>query len=230
MAEDTLPGRSFSGMDARRTAIFAALAVGAFTAWYLLLPWLQAWVLPESRGGDVGPWVIRPIAALHYCACAILTALSLAVLLRYFARRWRVQDAAAGSRYNPYRDRPFAKARILLASAVLAVVYGAALVYFLLSWTVVDAAGITERLPWRSRTHSYDEIRLLEIVSKHTRNHQSGLIGDGPWHRIEFQDGLSLVFGPDNEGCNEVEASKIAKYVAGRSKQIWHVRGDVVQR
>jgi hypothetical protein len=224
MVKSELATRKLGRSDAGRMAIVFAFLVGIFAVWYFVLPAIRALFSPTASGGDQGPWVVWPIIAIRFCACAVLTAVSVPLAMQPLRRRWLAQDIAAGSCYDPYRKQPFRKACVYLAGSALLVIYGAALVFYVSWWDIVGPAGITEHGPFGSKTHSFDQIRSLEVVSKRMRRDDDHLVGDGPWHRVEFIDGRSYAFGRDNEGWSEAEESAIAEYIAEKSKQTWYVR------
>ena len=211
-------------MDAGRSVVVLALLAVVFSAWFFLLPWIQAAVLPTATGGPQGPWVLRPIIAVRFCASAFLSALSLPFLMKRFGRRWNAADAAVGTRYDPFRGRPGGLAMMLLAGSALALIYGVALLFYVCSWTVVGPAGIEERLPWGRRSHSFDQIASLEMIPGGM--HSDEVARDGPWHRIVFVDDRNFTFGNGNEGCSEAEISAIATFIAKQSRQTWRVRPD----
>lgn len=82
-----LAPRRFGRMDAGRSAVsLIALAV-SFAAWYVLLPRIQAVILPTSPGDATDRWVVAPHFAVRLGACAIASAVSVPFLLRRFRKR-----------------------------------------------------------------------------------------------------------------------------------------------
>ena len=225
MATSQLPTRKFSRADFGRSAIVLALLAIVFTAWFFVLPRIQVLILPTAPGGIAGPWVLRPIIAVRFCATAILAATTMAIFLVPLRKRWIAKDATLGSQYDPFRNRPFGKARVFLAGGALALIYTAALFAYLTCWTDIGPAGIVDRLPWVCKKHGFDQIASLETIP--AGMHSNSVARDGPWYRVNFTDGGNFTFGHENEGCPDADISAIAKFIAERSKQAWQVRPDV---
>ncbi len=225
MVKPNLPTRSFNRTDAGRSAIFLVLLAAVFAVWFFLLPWIQAVILPTATGGTSGPWVVRPIIAVRFCACAILAAASMPLLLWRFGKRWHAQDVAAGTRYDV---RPGHKASVLIKGSILGLIYAGALLLYLFSWTIVGPSGIEQRMPWSHKEHSFDQIASLEMIPDGMRSDE--LVKNGPWFNVVFTDGRSFAFGHDNEGCAVTDMSAIATYIAEQSGQSWRVRVDARPR
>jgi hypothetical protein len=210
-----------SRVDAKRGAIGVLLLVTTFGAWFLVMPWIQVLFIPKAVGGAKGPWIIRPILAMHVCACFIAAAVSMPLFTRGLRERRKAQDAAAGTRYDPFRRHPLLKI-VHFKGYLLILVYAAALLFYLFSWTIVSPAGIEERFPWGSRAHRFDQIYALETIP--SGEHNETLQKTGPWFNVTFRDGRSFSFGHDNEGLSESESAAIAKYLAERSGKEWQTR------
>jgi len=204
-------------MDAARSATVLGLLIVTFAAWFFVLPWIQMIFLPTASGGATGPWVIRPPLPVRFCACAILAATTMALLLRFLRKRWNAQDAAAGTQYDPYLNRPLAKAGPYIAGSALVLIYSAALLIYLFSWAFVGPNGIAEHSLWIRRNHAFDQVMLLETIPHGTS--RTAASKDGPQYTVFFTDGRKFSISIDNEGCSEADVSAIAKYIAERSNK-----------
>jgi hypothetical protein len=224
MVEPELAPRKFKPTDAGRGAIVLVLLAVVFATWFFLLPWIQAAILPTAPGGSTGPWVIRPIVAVHFCACAILSAVTLPLLMTRLRIRWNAADAAAGTRFDPFRNRLGGKVGIFVAGGALLLIYAAALLLYLRCWDEVGPAGIQGRMPWGRKCHSFDQITSLKMIP--SGMHSDGVARDGPWRRVVFVDGHTFIFGHENEGCSEAEVSAIARFIAERSGHAWRALAD----
>jgi hypothetical protein len=217
----TITPRKFGQIDAGRCAIFLILLIGAFAAWFFILQWIQFAILPKVAGGERGPWLIRPIIALHFCACAITSMLSVPFLMKRFRDRWNARDAAVGTKYDPFCDRPGRKVGLMLKGGALALIYAAALPFYLYSWTIVTPGGIELQSPWGHRNYTFTQVRSLQIIPAGMRSDK--LRKNGPWYQVEFADGRNFTFSSDNEGSRESEQSAIATFIAKHTGRSWQV-------
>lgn len=215
--------RKFNKVDAMRVTLFLTALAVVFAGLFFLLPWIQRLFLPSARPAT-DHWVVRPHIAFRFCACAILSALSLPVLLRPVQKRWRAQDAASGTVYVPFQNRPFGKVGILISGSLLAVIYASALAFYLSSWTVVSTSGIESRAMWKRRSHSFDHVRSLDTIPAGMRSDKSAQ--DGPWYCVSFDDGSSFTFSEDNEGCSDSDLVEIAEFISTKAQRQRYTRED----
>jgi hypothetical protein len=204
--------------------LFAGLGAG----YWLLLPGVQSLIIPGAPGGANGPWVIRPHVAFHFGAVAVLTALSLPVLLIPLLRRWNRTDAAAGTRFDPFRDRPVKMAALLVGGTLLLVIYGVSLAFYLFSWTMVGPGGIEPRRPWGRRHYTYAQIESLETIPEGMRS--EALRQNGPWYSLKFRDGFHTEWSLDNEDMTPEDLTAVTTFVAARSGLPWARRRDAHDR
>ncbi len=204
--------------------ILFAILVAACVFYWFLLPYAQSWVLPTAPGGLQGPWVIRPIVAIHACAMAALACLTVPLVSLPLRRIWNRRDHEVGTQYTPFRGRPVKFVGLLLAGVFLLLLYSAALVFYLFSWTVVGPEGIGERLPWGFKNYAYTDIVLLETIPPGM--HSESIAQDGPWYCVELKGGREIKLSLDNEGLAETELRAIAAFVAERCRMTWQRRPD----
>lgn len=191
---------------------------------WLLLPVIQSLIIPKAPGGANGPWVIRPILAFHFGAMAVMTAVSLPMLLAPLQRRWKRDDTAAGTRYDPFPNRPLKRIPIIVAGLLLLLVYGAGLLFYLFSWTTIGPEGIVERLPWGTRHRAFQDIESLETIPDGMRS--DALKKNGPWYRIKLRSGRIIDLSLDNEGLTSEDLTAVTAFVAARSRVAWARRTD----
>ena len=220
--------QGFRRIHLGRMLVTFGLMVAFFAASFFLLPLIQSWILPKAPGGISGPWIVRPIIASHFCACAIITAVSAAVVLRPIARRWRAADAERGIQFDPFNGRPAAKIALYTKGILLLMIYGFSLVAYLLSWTAVGPEGIEEHLPWGTRKYSYHRIVALQSIPRGFRS--DAPVKNGPWNCVKFDDGREVTLSHDNEGLTPAELDSIAAFIADRAGHHWDVREDARQR
>ncbi len=220
--------RGFALADAKRGLVsFAALVLLSGCYWFLLSG-LQSWMIPAGAGGETGPWVVRPILAFHFCAAALMAAVTAPFLLGALRKRWNREDAAQGSRFDPFAGRPVRRALFLIRGGLLVIVYLAALLFYLRSWVVIGPAGIEQHLPWATLHHSFQDIATLETIPEGQRS--DSLRQDGPWYSISLQSGRAMTWSLDNEGITREELAAIARFVAERSGRAWERWSDARAR
>jgi hypothetical protein len=219
-----LTPRSFSSADAKRTFLLFATLAAVGGAYWFLLPGIQTLFIPSAPGGVVGPWVIRPIVAIHAGAAAVMACVTVPLILGPLQRRWQHEDAALGTRYNPLHDRPLARAGYTVKGWLLVVIYAFALVFYLFSWTTIGPDGIEERVPWTTRTRSFQNIKSLETIPVGQRS--DSIAQPGPWYSMNFRSGGSLTLSLDNEGTTPEELTAITSLIAKQSGLAWLPRPD----
>jgi hypothetical protein len=219
-----LPVRGFGSSDVGRAATLVFLMVALMAGSFFLLAWIQGLILPVLPGGAQGPWLIRPILALHLAASAVVTCVLGPVLMINLRRQWKAQDVAAGSRYDPYAHRPLRKLSLMAVGLVIAVMYGMGGLFYLMSWQVVGPEGIEMRSPWGRKNYAFNEIRWLDTIP--AGMHSNSLGRGGPWYQVQFMDGNKMSFGSDNEKSSTAELATIASYIATQSKRRWQVYDD----
>jgi len=226
MSQPVIPTatRDFSRPDAKRMFLTLACFVCVGACNWLLLQLIQSQVIPKGVGGDNGPWVIRPILAFHFGAMAIMTAVSLLILLAPLQRKWKREDTAAGTRYDPFTDQPLKQIRFIVASLLLLIVYGASLLFYLFSWTTIGPKGIVEHLPWGTLNHPFTDIASLECIPDGMRS--ATLQQDGPWYSINLRSGRSIRLSLDNEGLTSKDLIAVKEFVAARTRLAWAKRTD----
>lgn len=216
--------RGFSRSDARRAFTgIAMLAIVAAGYWFIL-PAVQSLIIPAAPGGGMGPWVVRPILALHFGAAAVMAVLTLPFIMRPLQKVWAREDAASGSRYDPFHARRAERAALFVKGFLLLAVYAIALVFYLFSWTRIGPDGIEQRLPWTTQNHPFQDIVSLETIPDGERS--DSLTQNGPWYSIRFGSGRPVTFSRDNEGISRDELRAMTDYIAGRSGLIWVRRKD----
>ncbi len=221
-----LPTRGFRSIDLDRMAICLILLVVSMAGSFFLLEWIQGLILPSFPGGQEGPWLIRPVLALHFSACAIMSAVLVPVLTINMRRRWKAQDIAAGSKHDPYVNRPWFKLPFMTLGLFYACLYGFGATLYLYSWQIVGPEGIESQSPRGHRNYTFNQILWLETIPAGMRS--KSLKKDGPWYQVQFTDGHKISFGPENEGSSAAEQTTIAAYIAEQSKTKWRVYGDAL--
>jgi hypothetical protein len=220
--------RRFKLRDAARAFVALSTLAAIFAASYFILPEIQRLVMPAAPGGKEGPWVILPILAFHFGACAVASAALMPLALTPFRRRWRAQDAVEGTRFDPFQNRPAVRVALYVKGAALLAVYLISLVFYLLSWTVVGPGGVEEHLPWGVRQHAFENIVSLAMIPEGFR--VDSLKRNGPWYQVRFEDGRRVTFGADNEGISNLELAALAEFIASRAGRSWHVSPDAHPR
>lgn len=205
--------------------VLAALAP-VFTAWYFVLPYIQKAVIPTAPGGTTGPWVVRPIAADHYVACAAFTAASMGFIMLVrapFRKRRNAVGTAAGTGHVSFYRQPFAKTKVFIANFAMVVVLASMVTFYFRSWTVFEPGGIEVQSPWGYKKYSYDQIKSLETVPDGFRSGPTA----GPSYTITLDHGLVINLSLRNEGCSKTDLSAIAAFIAEQSKRTWQLQDDV---
>jgi hypothetical protein len=220
--------RRLSQVDAKRMVLVLAIMLAATACNWLLLAAIQWLIIPKATGGKDGPWVIRPILALHFGGAAVMAAFTLPVILMPMKRRWKRADAESGTRYDPFHNRPVKRIIIFVQGTVLLFVYGACLVFYLLSWTTIGPDGITERVPWGTRHHSFKDIESLERIPDGMRS--EALTQNGPWYNIKLRGDRRIDLSLDNEGVTLDDLTAMTDFVAVRSGRSWATRSDARAR
>lgn len=220
--------RSFSRADGKRAIIIIAIFMGVGACYWFMLPAIQSKIIPHVASGPSGPWVLRPILAFHFGAVAVMTSVTVPLIMGPLRRKWKHEDAALGSRYDPFAGRPGKPALFLLRGIFLLIVYAAALPFYLLSWETVGPDGIEQRLAWVTLHHSFQDIASLETIPAGERS--ESLRQNGPWYSIELRSGRSITWSLDNEGTTQDELTAIATFVAQRSGLAWATRSDARAR
>jgi len=220
--------RSFSKVDAKRSFInLAVLAIVGVGYWFML-PAIQLLIIPTAPNGDNGPWMVRPILAFHFCAAAVMAAVTFPLLTWPLQQVWNRNDAALGTRYNPFHGRPAKRGLLLVKGFLLLAIYAAGLVFYLFSWTMIGPDGIEQRLPWTTLKHSYQDIVSLETIPDGERS--ESITQDGPWYSIKLKSGRFITLSDDNEGSTREELVAMTSYIADRSGLTWVRRSDVGAR
>src|SRR5881628_1666125 len=129
--------RQFKLRDAVRALVSLSTLAAIFAACYFIFPKIQRLIVPAATAGKTGPWVIPPILAFHFGACAVATVALMPLVLTPLRRRWRAQDAAEGTKFDPFHDRPVTRVWLYVKGLVLAAIYLVSLIFYLLSWIVV---------------------------------------------------------------------------------------------
>lgn len=220
--DEVLETRSFSDVDAKRAAISLVIMAVVMAGYWFMLPALQSLIIPGGLSGPDGPWVIRPITAVRFCAAAAMGAVTFPLVMWPLQQAWNREDAALGSRYGGIGG-PL-KGLLLVKASLLLVVYFSALLFYLFSWTIIGPEGIEQRLPWTTRQHSYQDIVSLETIPEGQRS--DSITQNGPWYSVRLKDGYSLSLCEDNEACTTEVLNAIATYIGERSGLKWERRSD----
>ncbi len=200
------------------------IAVVVFVASYFSLPAIQSLMLPKLAASSSGPWLVRPIIAFHFGACAVSTVAAMPVFMAPLRRRWRAADVADGTRYDPFHGRPVAKASMYVKGTLLLLVYASAMAFYLFSWQIVDAHGITQRLPWGTTTYGFGRVAALECIPEGFRS--DSLKQEGPHYSLALENGRTFTFDLDNEGMTEARLETITSYIRDQVGGRWEVRPD----
>ena len=220
--------RSFSRVDARRAVIGIAIFVAVGACYWFLLPGIQSRIIPDAPGGTNGPWVLRPIFAVHFGAVAVMTTLTMPFIAGPLRRKWQHEDAALGSRYDPFAGQSVKNVLFLLKGTVLILVYTSALMFYLLSWVTIGSDGIEQHLPWTTLHHSFQDIESLETIPDGERS--ESIKQNGPWYSVKLQSGRDITWSLENEGITQDELTAMAAFVADRSGLAWERRRDTRAR
>lgn len=196
--------------------------------YWMVLPVMQSLIIPRATGGSSGPWVIRPILAFRFGAAAVLTCVTLPVVMWTLQRVWRREDGSSGPEANPLRGRSIGRGLLLLKGLILTLLYALGLIFYLSSWTRVGPAGIEQRLPWGVLEHPFSAIASLETIPAGWRS--DVLVQNGPWYSIRLRSGRVVTLSTDNEGTTRVELVQIAEFISQRSGVEWEIRGDAHRR
>jgi hypothetical protein len=216
--------RGFSKVDGKRAFIILVIVAIASVCYWFILPAIQALIIPNAPGGPNGPWVVRPIMAIHFCAVAVMAAVTVPFILRPIQRVWARQDAALGSRHDPFHGRPLMRVLFFVKGFLLLAVYASALVFYLFSWTIIGPNGIQQSLPWTTLNHSFQDIVSLETIPDGERS--ESITQNGPWYSIKLKSGRFISLSDANEGCTRDELSAMTTFIADRSGLAWARRSD----
>jgi hypothetical protein len=216
--------RSFSKVDAKRAFINVAVMAIVGAGYWFVLPAIQLLIIPTAPNGDNGPWVVRPILAVHFCATVAMAAVTFPLLTWPLQQVWNRKDAALGTRYDPFHGRAAKRGFLLVKSFLLLAIYASGLVFYLFSWTMIGPDGIEQRLPWTTQKHSYKDILWLETIPDGERS--ESITGDGPWYSIKPKSGRSITLSEDNEGSTLEELLAMTSYIADGSGLRWMRRTD----
>jgi hypothetical protein len=220
--------RQFKPRDAARALVSLLTLAAIFAACYLVFPTIQCLIVPAAPAGKTGPWVIPPILAFHFGACAVATVALMPLVLTPLWRRWRAEDAAEGTKFDPFHNRPVTRVWLYVKGMVLAAIYLISLIFYLLSWTVVGPGGVEEHLPWGVKQHAFDKIVSLTMIPEGFR--VDSLKKNGPWYQVRFEDGRRVTFGADNEGISKLELAATAHFIGLRAGRSWQVPSDARPR
>lgn len=204
-------------MIARIALVLGSLGA-LFGAFWIVLPIVRAWMLPEA-GGDL-LWVIGPPTALRFGACTVLSALTLPFLLRPLGRRWREQDRAArGQPTDAVVERGISRPALLIRGGLLFVIYAIAGMFYFASHAEVRDATITFHSLLGARAYRYDQVVALQ--------HQAPEGGQVDRYAMEFDDERWGYFDASCEGTTDGEIRAIAQHVSLRARQPWiETRGN----
>jgi hypothetical protein len=195
-----------------------------FVVCYFLLALIQSAFLPKAPNGTEGAWVIRPDRALHFCACAVVSAVTTPFLMAPLRKRWIEEDLVHGSRHDPFHGSRIRWIAVAIQSGALLLIYSAAFVFYLNSWTMVSRAGIDLKLPWGRKHYDFAQIRLLQMVPPAMRSETAAK--NGPWYNVEFNDGRAEDFSADNEGLTASEQLAVAEFIAKQCNMAWQIYPD----
>ena len=220
----TASSRNFSTLDVKSAFfVFVLLLIVGIGYWFVL-PHIQSCFIPSFRNGRDGPWLIRPIFAFRAGAMAVMTCLTVPIILTPIRKVWAREDIALGSQYTAFRGRPVKRAVFYVQGFLLLLVYAFAFAFYSFSWTTIDANGIDQRLPWATLHHEFKEIEKLKTIPDGQRS--DSLAQNGPWYSINLRSGRVITLSLDNEGINRTELQSIAAFVAEKSGLAWKSRGD----
>ena len=114
--------RNFSRVDAKRAIIGFAIFVAVGVCYWFMLPGIQSKIIPDAAGGTNGPWVLRPILAVHFGAAGVMTSVTVPIITVPLKRKWKHGDAVLG-RYNPFAGRPAEHALFVFKGIFLLILY-----------------------------------------------------------------------------------------------------------
>ena len=211
--------RKISGADRWRAISMLAIFAGVGAGYWLLLPGIQSLIIPDGPGGKDGPWVIRPIVAIHAVSAGLLAALTVVFILVPLRKRWACEDAALGTRYDPLQGQSMLRVVLLLKGSLLMLVYAAGLAFYLFSWEIVGPDGILEHVPWATRKYAFQEVAMLEYIPDGERS--DFLVRNGPWYAVTLKDARRIAFSLDNEGMTPEELVALTAMIADRTGLAW---------
>ena len=113
-ADTPVTSRDFSRVDGKRAFILIAVLAVAGVCYWFMLPAIQSQIVPNAPGGKAGPWLVRPILAFHAGAMAVMTCVSLPVILWPMRKVWKREDMALGTQYAPFRGRPMKRVAVFV--------------------------------------------------------------------------------------------------------------------
>ncbi len=195
--------------------VIVLTALGAlFAAYWLALPVVRGWMLPDAGGARGILWVIGPPQALRFGACTVLSALTLPFLLRPLGRSWREADLRArGAALDPLAAHHVTRTALLIRGGLLFVIYGVCGLFYFVSYGVVFDRRIEFHSLLGTRSFEYGRIVALE--------HHAPEGGQVDRYAIAFDDESWGYFESDCEGLDDPQARAIAAHVAARTGQSW---------
>jgi hypothetical protein len=223
-----LEPRNFGAVDFVRLMIECVAMAVIFACWYLVLPVIQKFFLPSVQIGNDGPWLIRPSIVFRINAAIFATCVTLPLLLMQLRAEWKAQDRAMGTKWDRYHDRPLRKLIVIAFCVYLWVAYCAYFFGYLFSSTVISSTGIEQRTILARHDYTFDQISWLEAIPAGMRSATPR--HDGPWYKIEFTDGRSVIFDSTEEGISNAKLAEIAKLIVKQSGKSWHVPADTRRR
>lgn len=218
-AETPQPSRSLHRVDFIRGGIVFVAVTLLFIACFLALPSIQKRVSPAVPGGAMGPWLIRPEWTFRIGVSALVSALSIPLLMRPLHRLWIEQDAALGGSHNPLGGPPGKRLGIYLRAGLTAVACAISLFAYFGTWVIIGPDYLEHRLFWRVTKFHYGYVRALEIPDIRRSNLFIG--EEGASYKIQLTTGQVIFIGMDNEGMTRDELAAIGAFLEGKTKKKW---------
>ncbi len=221
MSDEKTPlmSRGITGRDALRGVISIAILAILCVCYWFALPAVQSPIIPRAPGGKDGPWVVRPILAVHFVAVAVLAAVTLPLITWPLWRIWKREDVALGTQFQPFQGQTGTYALLVVKASLLLAVYAVGLLFYLFSWTFIGPSGIEECLPWTTLHFSFQDISSLETIPSGERD--ESISKDGPRYTVKFKGGRSIEMSEENEGTTLDELTAMATFIAERSGRSW---------
>ncbi len=196
---------------AKRVAICLLTLGAVFFVYWTVLPLLRQLLLPAPEPGG---WVLGPAWVLRFGACTVLSALTLAILLRPIGKSWRQRDQEELSKpRDPFAGRPHARTALLIKGGLLFVVYLVTGAFYFMSYTEVTPSRLVIHGPLGARSYAYDQVAALERIAP---------VGGQPEkYAIRFDDGSWGYFSIRCEGNAPADIAAVATHVASRSGRAW---------